>query len=82
MPGVRDDDRRDGSQPVYDIARLIHPPHMRAAGREKAMGWHPMRLFLQRSQQHRLRVLQAPGEKVSDPDRQQIVSDPDRQQIM
>src|SRR5262249_54132020 len=57
-----------GSQLLDGLVRLVESPHVCVARREKAVGWYPVWLLLQRQEQHPSRLLKSPGEKMAHAD--------------
>ena len=49
---------------VDDLARVVEPSHMRVAGGEKAIGYREARIVLDREEQLRHRLVEAPAEEV------------------
>ena len=64
IASVRYHDRGDGAQPRDDLSRVIEPSHMRVAGGEKAIRVREVRIVLDREEQLRHCLVEAPAEEM------------------
>ena len=62
--GVRYHDRGDGAQPRDDLSRVVEPAHMRVAGGEIAIRLRVAWILLDREEQLRHCLIEAPAEEM------------------
>ena len=63
--GVRYYDRRNGAQPSDNLSCVVEPAHMRIARGEIAIRLREARILLDRQEQFRHRLFEAPAKKMS-----------------
>ncbi len=68
VAGVRYHDRGDGAQPRDDLSRVVEPTHMGVAGGEKAIRARKARILLDREEQFRHCLIEAPSEEMREAD--------------
>src|SRR5208282_3177714 len=61
---VRYHERRDGAQPRDDLSRVVEPTHMGVAGGERAIRAREAGILLDREEQLRHRLIEAPAEEM------------------
>ena len=70
---ARHDHRGDGAQPRDDRLRVVEPTHMGVAGGEITIRLGEVRIFLDREEQLRHRLIEAPAEEMRAPITQETV---------
>src|SRR5262245_3719424 len=71
-----DHDVRKGTKSLDHFPRLVEPPHVCVARREKAVGRDPIRFLLQRLTQHRPGFVKSPSHEMGYSDRHEGVCSP------